>query len=784
MSYKRLNIKNGDVINDYHINYLQDAISKISSEGKDFKERLAYVLTDKGIPAKKEDSYKDLLLKVNQLSNYPQAQTETAWPDIRQDIQSKHIRLLFKSGAACKFNLELSSSAQVIIDWGDNTTVNKYTLNKSGWIDKRIDASAGQSISDGSKVVVIDISLNTEDSSILRFNIDGNHTDTRNNLLWFCSKDIIFTNGTCMFNGWNYTTGSCRYLKYVDFIGGGITGSLDSFAWDCAALERVTGNLNPVGVIANAFRGCKKLKQLPPLDLNDITSANYLFYQCESLTEFNYYIKNNGTITNAVSMFEGCINLKRFVSDQKFNFSNATAQNSCFARCSSLLAAPTITFGSGAANNFFENCTLLTKVQDTISANDVTNVHSFFRGCASLIDGPSVFHANNATEANWLFYKCSSIKTVPTVLSFSKATSAYSLFEDCYSLEKAPTTIDLPVAINIYYMFRNCNTLKTAPVTIRANLATQAYALFEKCAMLITAPELNFPTALRIDYMFDSCSSLISGPNSIYAPNATNASYFFRSCSMLQNPGTRFEIGNNITNCNFEYFFYGCSALTSLPTEGDMHQGAKYNHFFAYAKAVNLPLNALSAFCNKGLSFPNATTLMYFAIGSNIRKISNINVPKCNDIQRLLCENSLLEEVGEIYAPVATNVGAMFYSSGASMTKLGKLTFNSVTNNDSYFDQLIYLKALTIENLRCNITLNNAKSLTSINLINAQTPPSAMILNFQNCNLNEAALNQLLNDLPNRANLLKGNINIKGNPGALTCNKQLGESKNWIVTVQ
>lgn len=783
MSYKRLNIKNGDVINDYHINYLQDAISKISSEGTDFKERLAYVLTDKGISATKEDSYKDLLLKVNKLSHYPQAQEETVWPDIRQDIQSKHIRLLFKSGAACKFNLELSSSAQVIIDWGDNTTVNKYTLNKTGWIDKRIDASAGQTTSDGSKVVIIDISLNTEDSSILRFNIDGNHTDTRNNLLWFCSKDIIFTNGTCMFNGWNYATGSCRYLKYVDFIGGGITGSLDSFAWDCAALERVTGNLNPVGVIANAFRGCKKLKQLPPLDLNDITAANNLFYQCESLTEFNYYIKNNGTITNATSMFEGCINLKRFVPDQKFNFSNATAQGRCFAQCSSLLAAPTIAFGSGSAHSFFENCTLLITVQDTISANDVTNVHSFFRGCASLIDGPSAFHANNATEAHWLFYKCSSIKTVPTILSFSKATSAYSLFEDCYSLEKAPTTVDLPLATHVYYMFRNCNMLKTPPVTISASLATQAYSLFENCTMLATASVLDLPKALTIQNMFAYCTSLIDGPRTINAPNATNASYFFRGCSMLQNPGTRFEIGNNVTNCNFEYFFHGCSALTSLPTEGDMHQGAKYNHFFAYAKAVDLPLNALSNFCKKGLSFPNATTLMYFAENSNIRKMPNIHVPKCNDIQRLLPTNSLLETVGEIYAPAATNIDAMLHGSGASMTELGKLTLNSATTNNSYVDHLTLLKSLTIENLRMSMKLNNAKSLTSVRLL-SHNPEFAGDLEFTNCNLGVDALNQLLTDLPDRKNKTKYSINIKQNPGSNDCTKKIGEDKNWTVIIQ
>lgn len=783
MSYKRLNIKNGDVINDYHINYLQDAISKISSESTNFKERLALILTNKGISATKNDSFEDLLLKVNTLSRCPEVEEETAWPDIRKDIQSKHIKLLFKSGAACGFSLELSSAAYVTVDWGDNT-VNKYFLNKSAWIEKRIDGSAGKVVSEGYKVVTIDISLDTEDSSIIKFVTDYNHMDTRRNLLWFCSKDIIFTTGYGMFNGGlNYGNYSCEKLKYVDFIGGGVTGTLDSFARGCSSLERITGNLSPIGVVQYAFGSCPKLKQMPSINLDNVSAANHLFYKCESLTEFNYYIRNNGTITNAASMFEGCINLQRFVPDQKFDFSSATAQNSCFANCSSLLTAPTITFGSGVANSFFENCTLLTKVQDIISANNVTNVMNFFKGCASLIDGPIEFHANNATEASQLFFNCNSIKIVPTVLSFSKAANAYSLFENCYSLQVAPTTINLPVAINIYQMFKNCNTLTTAPVTISADLATQTYTLFQGCTMLKSAPELDFPKALSLGYMFDNCISLVNGPNNVYAPVATTAAYFFRGCSMLQNPGTRFEIGNQITNCNFEYFFHGCSALTSLPTAGDMHKGGKYNHFFAYAKAVNLPLDALNSFCGQGLSFPNATTLMYFAENSNIRKMPNINVPKCNDIQRLLQTNSLLETVGDIYAPAATNIDAMLHGSGTSMTELGKLTLNAATTNNSYVDHLMLLKSLTIENLRMGMKLNNAKSLTSVRLLN-HNPEYAGNLEFTNCNLDENALNQLLNDLPDRRNKAKYSINIKQNPGSNSCNKKVGEDKNWTVIIQ
>lgn len=117
MSYQRLNIKNGDIINDYHINYLQDAISRIASEGKDFKEKLALILSNKGILASKEDSFEDLLLKINTLPNYiNQQQQDPVWPDIREDIKSGHIRLLMKAGGPCRFHLVSSSPAQAVVN--------------------------------------------------------------------------------------------------------------------------------------------------------------------------------------------------------------------------------------------------------------------------------------------------------------------------------------------------------------------------------------------------------------------------------------------------------------------------------------------------------------------------------------------------------------------------------------------------------------------------------------------------------------------------------------------
>ena len=169
MSYKRLNIKNGDIINDYHINYLQDAISKISSESKDFKENLALILTNKGIKASRDDSFKDLISKVNSLPDYVAQQKEPTWPDIRKNIKSGHIKLLVKTGGPVSFFIQATTPAKFVIDWGDGTVQRCYLNQNGGWIERNIVASSGTAIDETYNVAEVDISLDTENSAICKF---------------------------------------------------------------------------------------------------------------------------------------------------------------------------------------------------------------------------------------------------------------------------------------------------------------------------------------------------------------------------------------------------------------------------------------------------------------------------------------------------------------------------------------------------------------------------------------------------------------------------------------
>lgn len=425
MPYERLNIKNGDVINDYHINYLQDAISTIASDKKDFKERLATMLTRKGVAAASNETFDSLLSKIDSLPNNITREPDTIWPDITKDIKPGHIRLLVKTGAITSFFVQATTAATFRVDWGDGNVVKYYVSENGAWLTKEVLATFGKDVEDEEgrvyKVTTIDISLDTEDGAICKFQAAGD--DKRYNLLWFCSKDIIFTTGYRMFNV--HTSSPCTNLKYIDVLGGSIDGDLNCFAQNCNSLERINAKFIPGNnSVLQAFNGCSKLQEPPTINLENVTNANYLFNGCSQITEFNYYIKNNGSITNAAYMFSGCTNLQRFYTNQQFDFSSVSEQYNCFSGCSNLVTAPNIIFGRGSAASFFSECTKLTTVQREITANDVTNINAFFYKCLSLVNGPTNFSAINATNINSLFDECTSIQAVPTVIDFPNATTA------------------------------------------------------------------------------------------------------------------------------------------------------------------------------------------------------------------------------------------------------------------------------------------------------------------------------------------------------------------------
>lgn len=162
---------------------------------------------------------------------------------------------------------------------------------------------------------------------------------------------------------------------------------------------------------------------------------------------------------------------------------------------------------------------------------------------------------------------------------------------------------------------------------------------------------------------------------------------------------------------------------------------------------------------------------------SGVKRVPNINVPKCTNMAEFFRSNRLLQEIGDFNCPQCTNFSNMFYDGCPSLTRIGTITIDSLTSNNGYFGNMTMLESLTIKNLRVNFSLNNAKSLTSVRL---ETPNQTYMgnLEFYNCNLDTAALNQLLNDLPDRTGKPKYSINIKGNPGSSTCDKDIGVRKN------
>ena len=115
---------------------------------------------------------------------------------------------------------------------------------------------------------------------------------------------------------------------------------------------------------------------------SDLTSMDYMFSDCSSLTSVPLFDTSN--VTNMSYMFYRCSSL---TSVPLFDTSKVTNMNSMFSDCSSLTSVP------------------------LFDTSNVTNMISMFYYCSSLTSVP-LFDTSNVTNMINMFYGCSKLKTI------------------------------------------------------------------------------------------------------------------------------------------------------------------------------------------------------------------------------------------------------------------------------------------------------------------------------------------------------------------------------------
>jgi len=226
---------------------------------------------------------------------------------------------------------------------------------------------------------------------------------------------------------------------------------------------------------------------------NNLKNINYMFYNCESLTNINLSNFNTQTITNMSHMFSNCksltnINLSNFntqnvkdmsdmLSDCKsltninlsdFNTQNVTNMSGIFFNCKSLTNINLSNFKTqnvADMSYMFSHCESLTNINlskfktqnvadmsymfshyksltsinlSNFNTQNVTNMSFMFSYCESLTNiNLSNFNTQNTTNINGMFYYCISLTNINlSNFNTQNITNMRGMFLDCDTLEK------------------------------------------------------------------------------------------------------------------------------------------------------------------------------------------------------------------------------------------------------------------------------------------------------------------------------------------------------------
>ena len=148
--------------------------------------------------------------------------------------------------------------------------------------------------------------------------------------------------------------------------------------------------------------------------IKNLAKINYMFYDCNNITDIDLSNFNSQNITKIDSMFFGCTSLNN-INLSNFNTENVTDMNGLFCRCSSLTKIDLSSFKTQNVINMsgmFSRCNSLTSIDlSNFNTQNVTNMSVMFSRCNSLRNiNLSNFNAQNVTDMKFMFLGCISLK--------------------------------------------------------------------------------------------------------------------------------------------------------------------------------------------------------------------------------------------------------------------------------------------------------------------------------------------------------------------------------------
>ena len=246
------------------------------------------------------------------------------------------------------------------------------------------------------------------------------------------------------------------------------TPILDNFFFDCKHLVEVDFehiDMRPIKSVISLFEGCINLRKInygDNFNTESLIKMDQLFSSCLTLTEIDLSRFNTSRVESMDDMFIKCTSLTS-IHFGKIKTPNLKSMRGMFNGCSALTSIDLSSFSTSKVENFenlFKGCKLLTSIDtkyiNTDSAKDIT---SMFQDCSSLILlNLDNFNTSSVTDMSFLFTGCSKLQYLSLKnWKTEKVNDMEAMFRSCTQLG----TLDLssfytPELINIKEMFYGC----------------------------------------------------------------------------------------------------------------------------------------------------------------------------------------------------------------------------------------------------------------------------------------------------------------------------------------
>ena len=322
------------------------------------------------------------------------------------------------------------------------------------------------------------------------------------------------------------------------------------------------------------FLNCEKLTQLEFADLNTSNIINMygMFQNCYYLTKLEVSNWDTSKVENMSHMFFHC-RLLNELDVSKWDTSNVNDMSYMFYNCQKLNQLDVNDWRVlkvKKMNNMFLNCFTLSHLiisnWDTSNVNDMSYM---FYNCEKLTQlDVSKWDTSNVNDMSYMFYNCQKLTQVDVPKwDTSKVTKMGKMFQECQTISQLEVSKwDTSNVDDMSYMLYNCQSLTLLNVYNwdTSKITTMEY-MFYNCQSITILNISNWDTSKveNMNKMFQDCQKLSKLDVSKWdTSSVTTMSFMFMNCQSLN----ILDLSKwDISNVNdISYMFYNCQKLTEL----------------------------------------------------------------------------------------------------------------------------------------------------------------------------------------------------------------------------